>query len=323
MPNRSRAPLYRRADSPYWWTYIYADGRRYRVSTKCTDKAAASIEAVRLQRESVDPRPRSFTVNQTLAAYIVERTDWAERTALRHGYSAAALDRVLGTHLTRQLTRTDLESYRATRPARSCEKELSFLFAALKAARRRGEVVPDLEQLRLPRLRRDTEQRMRWLTKTEVEQLTAHLRSHRSEWVWLACYTGLRRSELNALAWAHVDLDNALLRVPGTKSKRSRRVIPLSQTILPMLRRRKAEGLPPVRIWKSPYETLCNAASAAAIERVIPHDFRRTFASWLLQSGVGHHAIADLLGHEGMQLVRSVYAHLGASDLRAAINLLL
>ena len=322
MPHRSRAPLYRRSDSPYWWTYVYADGRRYRVSTKCTDKTAAGIEAVRLQRESVDPRPRSLTVNQTLAAYIVERTDWAERTAERCGHYATALDRVLGERLTRQLTRGELERFRAARPARTGEKEVSFLFAALKAAKRRGEVVPDLEQLRPPRLRRDTEQRIRWLTQTEVEQLTAHLRPHRSDWVWLACYTGLRLSELNALTWAHFDLDNALLRVPGTKSKRSRRVIPLSQTILPMLRQRQAEGQPPVRPWRGPYETLGNAAKAAAIEYAIPHDFRRTFASWLLQCGVSHHAIADLLGHEGMQLVRSVYAHLGASDLRAAIDLL-
>ena len=283
---------------------------------------AASLEAARLQRESADPRPRSFTVNQTLAAYIVERTDWADRTAERCGYAATALDRVLGTRLTVHLTRGDLEAYRATRPPRTAENELSLLFAALKAAKRRGEGVPDLDQLRPSRRRRDDEQRTRWLTRAEVERLTGLLPGDRGDWVWLACYTGLRISEVNALRWEHFDLAHELLRVPGTKSKRSRRVIPLSEAVMALLRRRQQAGLPPVTPWAGPYQTLARVTAEAGMADVIPHDFRRTFASWLLQAGVSHHAIADLLGHAGMQLVRSVYAHLGAADLRAAIKLL-
>ena len=320
MPTRHRAPLYRRPDSLYWWTYVQADGRRLRVSTKCTDKSAATLEAVRLQREFAGPRPRSCTVNQTLAAYIVERTDWAPRSALRWGYAATALDRRLGTQLAAKLTRADLEEYRRQRPARTGERELGLLFAALKAAQRRGEAVPDLERLRPPRQRRDVEQRTRWLTKTEVEKLAARLPGDRGDWVWLACHTGLRISEVNALRWEHFDLENEILRVPGTKSRRSKRVVPLSDPILLLLRRRQAARLPPVTAWWSPYQLLARATADIGIASVIPHDFRRTFASWLLQRGVGHHAIADLLGHAGMQLVRSVYAHLGAGELRTAVK---
>lgn len=322
MATRNRAPLFRRADSPYWWVHIYVDGRRCRVSTKCTDRTAAGVEAVRLQREAVDPRPRDFTVTQTLATYLAERTDWAPRTATRSQCAAAALNRGLGEHLTAKLTREDLERYRASRPARTAENEQKLLLAAIKAARRRGEAVPDIERLKLAPQRRDTEQRTRWLTRAEIERLTAYLHPDRADWVTLACFTGLRLSELNGLGWEHFNIEAELLRAPGTKSKRSKRTIPLSDTVMALLRRRQADGLPPAKPWIKPYGVLNRATAKLGLERVIPHDFRRTFASWLLQGGVGHHAIADLLGHQGMDLVRSVYAHLGAADLRAAIKVL-
>jgi integrase len=49
MPKRSgEPPLYRRNDSPYWWTWIYEGARRIKVSTKCTDRTAAKQKAVEL-----------------------------------------------------------------------------------------------------------------------------------------------------------------------------------------------------------------------------------------------------------------------------------
>ena len=224
--------------------------------------------------------------------------------------------------LAANLCGADIERYRATRPPRTLGNELGLLFSALKAAKRRGEAVPDLDLLRPARRRKEPEQRDRWLSQDEADRLAARLSPERRDWVWLACHTGLRLAEVNALRWEHVDLEHELLHAPGTKTKRSRRVVPLSNTAMIILQRRKAEGLPPVSSWPRPHKTLHRAAQTAGIEDVIPHDFRRTFASWLLQRGVSHHAIADLLGHQGMQLVRSVYAHLGSAELRAAVKML-
>lgn len=329
MPSRKRPrynpapPLYLRDDSGCWWTYFYVRGKRVRLSTRCTDRKAAELEAARLQREATDARQRAQTVSDTLLAYIDERTDWSPASLKRNARSAVSLDARLGKMLTTELTRKVLEDYVSTRAENvtvSVGVELELLFAALKAARRRGEPVPDLEMLRPARKRPENDQRTRWLTRQEVMTLTQALPGDRSEWVWLACYTGCRLNELNTLTWEHFDLAAGLLRVPGTKTKHSKRTIPLAASVLELLAYRRKKGQPPVTPWQSPHGTLKNVTDRLGLAPVRPHDFRRTFASWLLQANVSHHAIADLLGHAGLKLVRSVYAHLGPSELREAIR---
>jgi integrase len=199
------------------------------------------------------------------------------------------------------------------------EIELVVLASALKLAKRRGLWSGTWADI-APRNPSDGRpQRTRWLTHEEVKRLTAALPKDRGEWVWVACYTGMRISEMNRTKWSDIDMNAALLSVPGTKSKHASRVVPLAPAILELLEYRREIGDPPVTNWDQPYEILDRTTEALGMPRVIPHDMRRTFASWLLQAGVQERAIADMLGHGGLELVRTVYAHLSQDHLRAAI----
>ena len=68
------------------------------------------------------------------------------------------------------------------------------------------------------------------------------------------------------------------------------------------------------------YERVRTNARRARIEkRVSPHRLRHTFATHLIQAGVGLVTVRDLLGH---RLITStqIYIHLTAHDLRQAAD---
>jgi integrase len=60
----------------------------------------------------------------------------------------------------------------------------------------------------------------------------------------------------------------------------------------------------------------------AGLSDVHPHDLRRTFGSWLVQSGVGIERVSELLRHGNVAITASVYAHLRPDDLAAAAAIL-
>jgi hypothetical protein len=68
------------------------------------------------------------------------------------------------------------------------------------------------------------------------------------------------------------------------------------------------------------WQVLFNACTRLDIEPVTPNDFRRTFCSWLAQSGVPLLVAVKLMGHRSSRMVEHVYARFGADDLQAAIS---
>lgn len=74
-----------------------------------------------------------------------------------------------------------------------------------------------------------------------------------------------------------------------------------------------------VQRWAGPHEMIHGHCKRIGIPPCGPHDFRRTFASWLKQAGVDSMAVAKLLGHTTSKLVDTVYGHLDMRTLEAAV----
>jgi integrase len=326
MPKRSTdAPIYRRGDSPYWWTWVYEGGKRVRVSTKCTDRKAALAAATALQRAAQDPASRFAheTVSDALAAWIEQPAEWAENTVEHYGQRSMQVNAAMGDVRICDLTREHVEEYVKTRLAAGASpvtvwSERRCLVAALRHAKMRGRAAPELEPLvvRVPGWRRT---RGRWLTEDEVEKLCSELTPARALWVRVAVYTGARKEEINALQWEDIDWQAGTIAIAGTKTKKSARQIPLAAPLRALLEPIQQPDGPLVVRWACPSTWLWRVCERAGIPRCSPHDFRRTFASWLLQRGVSERHIADLLGQEGTELVRKVYGHLDLDSLRGAI----
>ncbi len=173
----------------------------------------------------------------------------------------------------------------------------------------------------------------------------------------LTAVTGLRRGELLALRWQHVDLDkgslfiaaslehsramNERVRFKAPKSKTSRRVIPLAPECVMLLRsyadqqgEEKAQTgatytdndlvfpNPDGQPW--PPDTFsmqfAKLAKSVGMQGFRFHDLRHAFASITLADGVSIKEVQTLMGHSSPVVTLSVYARSIEGLGRNAVN---
>uniref|UniRef100_B8J487 Integrase family protein n=1 Tax=Desulfovibrio desulfuricans (strain ATCC 27774 / DSM 6949 / MB) TaxID=525146 RepID=B8J487_DESDA len=124
------------------------------------------------------------------------------------------------------------------------------------------------------------------------------------------------KSELFSLCWQDVDFDNNFIRVRGTKTKGSDRIIPLTPEF-------KARLLDKRDVAQSPYIIEvngrgiqhCRRAFKTALEKakidypVRLYDIRHLFASTMLANGGDLKAVSKLLGHSSTRMTADTYYH--------------
>ena len=138
--------------------------------------------------------------------------------------------------------------------------------------------------------------------------------------------TGVRRSNLESMAWADIDLQAAYWRIPETKAGMPV-VIPLvapALTIL-MARAETANGSPwvfPGRNGKhiaNPKEAWKRICTAAEVTNLHPHDLRRSLGSWMAGQNTSLPIIGRALGHK-TAVATMVYSRLSLDPVREAVD---
>ena len=130
----------------------------------------------------------------------------------------------------------------------------------------------------------------------------------------LAVETAMRRGELCALQWEHIDLKARTAHLPHTKNGHAR-TVPLSTRAVDVLRalpRRldgRVFGLQPDSVTQA-FERACRRAG---IESVCIHDLRHEATSRLAEK-LQAHELAKVTGHRDMRMVLRYY-HPRAEDL--------
>ena len=166
--------------------------------------------------------------------------------------------------------------------------------------------------------------------------------------IMVPAFTGLRIGEVLAITWSAVDLKEGKLHVrltladsdkgqeplfQPTKTKSSRRTIPLPQELIHELKMWKLrcppsernlvfvteEGKPFHR--KAVSKILDRAIIAAEVKRLTPHGLRHGFASLLLADGVPITEVSHLLGHKDSYVTLKIYAHFVRQESRSVHNL--
>ena len=168
--------------------------------------------------------------------------------------------------------------------------------------------------------------------KIETAALTA--KKDKYEGIVLCLYTGLRIGELLALSWEDIDFEKSILTVSKTcrdgningkhvrildtpKTENSRRQIPLSKTILKMLKEMKkhskcefviADGDKPVfvRTYQRMFELLLKKLK---LPHKGFHSLRHTFATRALECGMDVKSLSEILGHKNATITLNRYAH--------------
>ncbi|MCA9711718.1 MAG: site-specific integrase, partial [Myxococcales bacterium] len=253
--------------------------------------------------------------------------DKSPKTREMYVQKARHLLRVLGREvLIATLELEDVDEYLRVREGEGAHpgtvyKEIVALRQCLKWAKGRRHFSRDISSV-IPPIKNTYQPRKRHLKDTELPRLLEQLRSHHRWWVVVAIYSAGRRSEIERLAWEHVDLGGGWLNVPGTKTRRAERTLPLH----PFLRQ-CLQAVPElerhgrlVQPWPSVNRDLRAACERAGIAAVSPNDLRRSFASWLKQAGEDSLVVAKLLGHASTTMVERVYGHLGDENYRRAVD---
>jgi integrase len=324
-----------------------------------TDRADAERLAARLAAEhtGTDDEVRSLS----FGAYLTRRWLPAKRLELKDGTWAGYAGKVrlhiapaLGTVPLRRLRPQQLEALydrmlhptdggRAYTPKMVLEVH-QIIRRSLADAVERGLLTRNVALVaHAPKLRAiPTVEHDAW----DAEQLHAFLGAaagHRHfAFLWVAAFTGMRRSELVGLQWRDIDFEHAAVSVtrglvsvgyelkisPG-KTPRARRRIDLDPTTVGILRAWKewqaveqaAAGADPQPGWvfaepdghpvhpHSVAQACDRIAARAGLPQIHLHGLRHTHATLLIKAGVPVKVVSERLGHSTTAFTIETYQH--------------
>ncbi|ETA03989.1 site-specific recombinase XerD [Frankia sp. CcI6] len=357
--------LYQRASDGRWVGVVdlgWIDGKRRRRTVYGRTQKEARDKMAELRKaadKGQDLAAKPQTVAQWLAYWLDEikaHDGTRPSTLARYQYAIDGhIVPVLGKIRLDKLTPADVRRLHAARrdsmkPA-SLAKVHAVLRAALTDAERMDLVSRNVaKSVQAPKLG-DAEPR-----ELMVEQARRFLdvaAGDRLEALFVVALTmGLRRGELLGLRWDDVDLDAGTLRVVRsaqrvsgtlrlveTKTRGSRRPVPIPATTVEALRRhqkyQEQERADAGTAWKenglvfaSTVGTLMEPRNVtrrvqqlrgrASLPTLRLHDFRHACASFLLAAGVEPRTVMEILGHATMRMTMERYGHALPERLRAA-----
>lgn len=148
------------------------------------------------------------------------------------------------------------------------------------------------------------------------------LGQRQQDFLYLALYTGLRRTECRELLRQQVDLTTAVLTIPTTKNGK-----PHSLPITPVMRNileRRCEALGPTdELFKGvSAEHLYNMAMRVGAPKFMLHDLRKMLATVGQKIGISDAVLRRILNHTALKtdVLNRHYIGLNARDVREALE---
>ena len=228
------------------------------------------------------------------------------------------------------ITSSVLAKYRDQRladgaAAQTAKHDLSLISRVLNTAIKEwGIALPagnPVLQIKMPRVANARDRRLqgdeqtRLLAAAKAYDSAPHAGGNVGPLITWAIETAMRRGEIAAMRWEHLDRKARVLLIPETKNGTPRRV-PLSMAALAVL-----DGLPrrlDGRVWGMRPDSISQAfervCGAAGIEGLTFHDLRHEATSRLFEKGLNPMQVAAITGHKTLQMLKR-YTHLRAEDL--------
>jgi integrase len=172
-----------------------------------------------------------------------------------------------------------------------------------------------------------------------IEDFKKLIENIAEEWfrdiVIIGAMTGMRRGEILNLTWNAIDLERRVIMIQSSDDYRTKRgkkrVIPMNDTVLAVLQRRKLTGYSPKFVFSDESgEKISRSALSVRFKRRVKklklderlhfHSLRHSFASWLVQSGAASiFEVQKLLGHTNIKTTE-IYSHLLPENLLETVN---
>ena len=311
-----------------WQAHVRRRGYPAQVKTFDT-KAAAEVWARRIEEE-IDrgvfvsrAEAENTTLAEALDRYAREVLPTKKSTRpvtyharnVREGLGALPLAAITSSVLAKYRDQQMAKGY----AAQTVKHDLSLISRVLNICIKEwGIPLPagnPVLQIKMPQVANARDRR---LVGDEQAHLLAAAQAYGGEigpLITWAIETAMRRGEIAAMRWEHLDRKARVLLIPETKTGTPRRV-PLSTAALAVL-----DGLPrrlDGRVWamrpdsiSQAFERVCRLAN---IEALTFHDLRHEATSRLFEKGLNPMQVAAITGHKTLQMLKR-YTHLRAEDL--------
>ncbi len=274
---------------------------------------------------------------ETVMERYVEEVTPTKKGETQERYRANRFRKIkLGDMQLDKITGEVVAQYRDARlkevSANTVRLELAFLSVVFEQCRKEwGLAVSNpVRQIRMPK---PGKPRQRRLETGEEEALLAAYKDSRANYlhsfVVLAIETGMRSSELLAMRWEHVNINNRTVYLPDTKNG-CPRTVPLSTRALNAI-----HVLPSSlngRLFTSGYHSIHNAfklavikAQATQAENVMFlrglrfHDLRHEAVTRLFEKGLNPIEVGMVSGHKTLSMLQR-YTHLRSEKLASKLN---
>lgn len=169
------------------------------------------------------------------------------------------------------------------------------------------------------------------LTPAQAKRLYAAMKAKGEFWCdffAIAALTGRRLSNVRELKWENIDLESRLIiDAPETMKNNEPNICPISDTVLEILKRRKAEsekdavyvfpGRKPGMPIMNPDHAWDEIRVAARLKHVRIHDLRHNAASWASGAGHSQATIGKFLSQKSVQSTNR-YTHANVEDAAKA-----
>lgn len=324
--------LYKRDDSPYWWVRfspIRGEIKPFQKSTETKIKRQAQqyhnmLQGERWEQDKLGVKPKR-TWDEAAAKFLEEtshkRTHEWDKSMLRWFLP------LLGGKDLNDINRALLDQVRVVRGKGVSTATVNRYMALVRTILRKA--CNEWEWLdRVPKVGmfRDTEGRIRSLSRDEYERLISQLPSHLADMAQFSVATGLRQANVTGLQWKQISVERRHLWVSGGEHKNGRpHSVPLNEAALEVLQRRQGnhpihvftyEGNPIVQVNTKAWR---NALQRAGIHDFRWHDLRHTFATWHREAGTPTYELQRLGGWKTQSMVER-YAHVAPDGLQFAAS---
>ena len=333
--------LYKRGT--VWWMSFSHQGQQCRRSTETEDKKLAVRIFDKLRGEIAEGKwfeklpGEAYTFKDLMEKYM------SEYSAVNKAKSSHKRDKSLSAHLLESfgsayltdISPVMISEYKVKRRAekaspRTINYELTLMGHAFNIAIKEWEWIEDNPTKKVKK-ERVNNIKERWLSDEEEANLIKTSPKWLKDIIIFAIHTGMRRSEILDLKWPQVNLEKGTLTIFEQKN-RCVDTLPLNKTVIIMLKERKTAMKTPddyvfpnklnkrkePRVLSHAFE---KATETASIKNFRFHDLRHTFATRLVQQGVGIYEVQKLGRWKNTSMVMR-YAHHYPESLRSSIEVM-
>ncbi|HUW99179.1 MAG TPA: site-specific integrase [Acidiferrobacter sp.] len=318
-----------------WQAHIRRHGHPTQVRTFNT-KAEAQAWAGEIEHEIARgvfvsrAEAQSTTLGQLIDRYLCEITPQKRGATMERSHLRMIGQDPVARGFISGITGKELTAYKNRRlkvvSASTLNRELNILSHVFTIAAQEWHMhLPWGNPVRLLRRPRADDKRDRRLVGDEEKRLLTAAEAYGdageiSLIITWAIETAMRRGEIAAMRWDHLDRRARVLLIPETKTGTPRRV-PLSTAALAVLDAlpRRIDGRVFAVHAASISRAFAKTCKTADIKGLTFHDLRHEATSRLFEKGLGLMEVASITGHKTVQMLKR-YTHLRAEDLVERLN---